>query len=103
MKKLLLGVFLVVCWCGSEVYAQDMAVKTNLLYWATTTPNLGVEIGLGKQTTLDISGGYNPWTLDKAANKKIKHWLVVPDSAIGCVSVSTVISSDCMQGTGSTI
>ncbi len=78
-KKLLLGVFLVLCWCGNEACAQDVAVKTNLLYWATTTPNLGMEIGLGKQTTLDISGGYNPWTLDKAANKKIKHWLVVPE------------------------
>lgn len=69
MKKLLLGVFLVLCWCGNEACAQDVAVKTNLLYWATTTPNLGMEIGLGKQTTLDIVGGYNPWTLDKAENK----------------------------------
>lgn len=59
--------------------SQDIAAKTNLLYWATTTPNLSLELGLGQRTTLDITGGYNPWTLDKDSNKKIRHWLVRPE------------------------
>ena len=42
--------------------AQNVGLKTNLLYWATTSPNLGIEIGLGGQTTLDISAGFNPFT-----------------------------------------
>lgn len=30
-----------------KAQAQSVAVKTNLLYDATLTPNLGVEMGLG--------------------------------------------------------
>lgn len=34
--------------------AQDIAIKTNLLYGGYTyTPNLSLEIGLGKRSTLD--------------------------------------------------
>lgn len=40
-------------------YAQKVALKTNLLYDATATANVGVEFGLGKQWTMDISGNYN--------------------------------------------
>ena len=79
MKRLILGVFLAVCWCSGTANAQDIAAKTNLLYWATTTPNLSVEFGLGKRTTLDITGAYNPWTLDKDTNKKFKHLMVIPE------------------------
>lgn len=79
MKKLILGFFLAVLWVGSQANAQVIAGKTNFLYWGTTTPNLGLEVGLGKKTTLELVGGYNPWTLDKDENKKIKHWLVMPE------------------------
>lgn len=79
MKKLILGILFVVCWCGGNVQAQDIAGKTNVLYWATTTPNIGFELGLGKRTTLEVNGAYNPWTLDKDDNVKIKHWLVMPE------------------------
>lgn len=79
MKKLILGIFLAVWWCGNHACAQDIAAKTNLLYWTTTTPNIGMEFGLGEQTTLELTGGYNPWTLDKEQNKKLKHWLVMPE------------------------
>lgn len=58
--------------------AQKVAVKTNLLYGAYTyTPNLSLEVGLGKRSTLDIGGGYNPWNLKGSPenNKKLVHWL----------------------------
>jgi Protein of unknown function (DUF3575). len=61
----------------SIYYNPTVALKTNLLYWATTTPNLGLEIGLSKKITLDISGNYNPWSFSD--NKKVKHWLVQPE------------------------
>ena len=32
--------------------AQDVAIKTNLLNWATTTPNIGVEFGLGRKSAI---------------------------------------------------
>ncbi|WP_018337999.1 DUF3575 domain-containing protein [Butyricimonas synergistica] len=54
-----------------------LAVKTNALYWATVTPNLGVEFALSKKFTMDISGNYNPWKW--SGSKKFKHWLVQPE------------------------
>lgn len=54
-----------------------VALKTNLLYAATLTANLGLEFGLGRKTTLDISGGYNFY--DPASGKHWKHWLVQPE------------------------
>lgn len=60
-----------------SAYAQHFAIKNNLVYDATLTPNLAVEIGLGKKTTLDILGGYNPFSFND--NKKFKHWLVQPE------------------------
>ena len=59
--------------------AQKFAVKTNGLYLATATPNVGVEAAIGERWTVEIEGGYNPWTLDKDTNMKIKHWLVSPE------------------------
>ena len=56
--------------------AQEVAVKTNLLYDATTTLNLGVEIGLGSKMTLDISGNYNPWRFH---DYRLKHGLIQLD------------------------
>lgn len=74
---LLVGIIL---WGGiAKVAAQQVAVKTNLLYWATSTPNLGAEFGLGNRTTLDVSFGYNPWTLNRAENRKLRHVLVMPE------------------------
>lgn len=80
MRRILL---MLVC-LGSiaSARAQQVAVKTNLLYGAgTLTPNLGVEIGLGKRTTLDLRGSYNPWNLkgSETDNKKLVHWIVQPE------------------------
>lgn len=58
--------------------AQVVAVKTNVLYDATTTFNLGAEVAFSRHWSLDISGNYNPWTFSK--DKSIKHWLVQPEA-----------------------
>ncbi|MCC8088643.1 MAG: DUF3575 domain-containing protein [Rikenellaceae bacterium] len=57
--------------------AQEVAIKTNLLYWGTTTPNISVETALGKKTTIDLQGTYNPFTFSN--NKKLKHWSIQPE------------------------
>ena len=61
--------------------AQEVALKTNLLYAATTTPNLGIEIGLGKKMTGQVFYGINPWTFNGSndVDRKVKHWLVMPE------------------------
>lgn len=53
------------------------AVKSNLLYDATTTFNLGLEIKTGRKFTLDIPVNYNLWTFHE--NRKWKHLLVQPE------------------------
>lgn len=57
--------------------AQNVVVKTNMLYDMTTTVNLGVETALSPKWTLDLSANLNPWTFSE--NRKWKHWLVQPE------------------------
>lgn len=57
--------------------AQVAGVKTNLVYDATASINLGVEIGLAPKWTLDVSGNLNLWTWKD--NMKWKHWMVQPE------------------------
>lgn len=54
-----------------------VALKTNALYWATLTTNLGVEVGLSPKLTLDLSGGGNPWKFSD--NRQLKLWYVQPE------------------------
>lgn len=75
-RKLFLTFLLVLCGSWS-VSAQQIAVKTNLLYWATTTPNLGIEVALSDHSTVSISANYNPWTVNGRA--KIQHWFIQPE------------------------
>lgn len=59
------------------VYAQKIAIKTNVLADITTTINLAAEFGLQKKYTVDLNMNYNPWNFKD--NKKIKHILVQPE------------------------
>lgn len=58
-------------------YGQKVAFKTNLLYDATLTPNLGIETKLAPQWTLDLSGNLNAWAVK---DHRWKHWLVQPEA-----------------------
>lgn len=73
-KAFLLGIILLF---SLSMSAQHFALKNNLLYDATSTPNLGFEVGLGKKVTLDVSAGYNPFEFKD--QKKLKHWLAMPE------------------------
>ena len=77
-RNLIIAVIAFLASLGS-VSAQEFGAKTNALYWATSTPNIGLEYALGDRWTLDLEGGYNPWTLDVDNNIKVKHWLVSPE------------------------
>ncbi len=67
---------------GSQVsqaqYLPKFGIKTNLLYLATTTPNIAVEFGLARKWTMDVVFGLNPWDLNDR-NGGIRHWLVQPE------------------------
>lgn len=64
--------------CGLRAQAQDFAVKTNLLYDATTTLNAGAEFVLAPKWSLDVSGNFNPWTFSDG--KRWKHWMLQPEA-----------------------
>lgn len=76
MKKFILLLWLVVA-VSIGANAQDVVLKNNLLYDATTTPNLSLEWGINKKQTFDVQVGFNPFTFEK--NSKFKHILVQPE------------------------
>ncbi len=76
IQKILL-LLLVVAGYSMTAKAQDVALKTNGLYWATTTPNVSVEVALSPKYTLELAGAYNPWTFKD--DKKMRFWLVQPE------------------------
>jgi hypothetical protein len=60
--------------------AQQVALKTNLLYDATATPNLGMEIGIGKKHSMQVFYGLHPWSFGHGEDQKyLKHWVVNPE------------------------
>ncbi len=56
---------------ASSASVPGWNIKTNLLYDATATINLGAEFRTGERTSFDIPVSYNPWTF--GANRKWKH------------------------------
>ena len=60
-----------------EVRAQQLAVKSNLLSDALVSPNVGVEMLLWRQWTLDFTAHYQPFAPD--ATRRMKHWLLQPE------------------------
>lgn len=62
----------------SPVRAQSFAVKTNIIYDATATVNVGMEVGLAPRWTFDLSGNLNTWS--KNEYTKWKHWMVQPEA-----------------------
>lgn len=62
----------------SQVYAQDWAIKTNLISGTTASVNLGAEVGVAPKWTIDISGSYNAWSKNESV--KWKHMLIQPEA-----------------------
>lgn len=62
--------------CGNT-QAQKVALKTNLLYDALLTPDLGVEAKVAPQWTLELTGNINAW---KVNDRRWKQWSVQPEA-----------------------
>ena len=63
----------------SAAYGQKIALKTNALYWATTTPNLGIEASLGRKHSVQLFYGLNPWKQSGGDQTSLRHWLLMPE------------------------
>lgn len=79
MRRLFVVLLIAFLCSEAGLNAQIVAVKTNALYLATSTLNAGVEVALGDRFSVDLEGGYNPWTLDWGKNMKARHYLVSPE------------------------
>lgn len=77
MKRAFILILFILGCLTSEGKAQKIAVKSNLLYDATTTMNLGLEFGLSRKWTLDIPVNYNPWKPDNG--RRLRHWGIQPE------------------------
>lgn len=75
-SKICISVFLSIMFC-LNAHAQNIALKTNLLYGSTLTPNVGVEVGMGKKHTVQLFYGLNPW--DTSSGKSLRHWVAQPE------------------------
>lgn len=62
---------------GLSSSAQKVALKTNLLYDALLTPDLGVEVKVAPQWTLELTGNLNAW---KVNDRRWKQWNVQPEA-----------------------
>lgn len=62
--------------CGQT---RQLGIKTNLLYWATTTPNLGLEMAVGNKHTAQVFFGLNPWKQSGGDHSSLRHWMVMPE------------------------
>jgi opacity protein-like surface antigen len=78
MKRIYVLIIVATAITFSVANGQTVAVKTNLLYDATATVNLGLEVGVSSRWTLDLPVNYNPW--DFGENRKIKHWMIQPEA-----------------------
>ena len=76
MKKIVLLISMLSLF-ASKGLAQNVGLKTNVLYDLTTTFSLGAEVALNSKKTLDILGAYNPWTFSD--DKKMRFWLLQPE------------------------
>ena len=60
------------------VNSRETALKTNLLYDATATVNIGLEQAIAPKWSIDLSGNLNAWNMHDGA--RWKHWLVQPEA-----------------------
>lgn len=59
------------------VSAQKVALKTNLLYDALLTPDLGLEVKVAPQWTLELTGNLNAWNVN---DRRWRQWSAQPEA-----------------------
>ena len=79
LTKIIITVSLLLSLIIPRSSAQTLALRTNLLYDATLSPNLGVEVRLDSTWSAGINVGFNAWDIDKSKNKKWRHILIAPN------------------------
>lgn len=68
---MLVIIFLLIAGIGLK--AQTVALSNNLVYDATLTPNLGIEMKVDSSWTVGLTGGFRPWPTSDAKTRKYRH------------------------------
>ena len=81
-KEILTRYSLTIIFCLTTLisgHSQTLALRTNLLYDATLSPNLGAELKVDSLWSVGLNVGINAWDIDKTKNKKWRHLLIAPN------------------------
>lgn len=62
--------------CDLNCHAQKIAIKTNILYDALLTPDLGIETKVAPQWTVELTANLNLWKINK---RSWKQWNIQPE------------------------
>lgn len=91
IRRLIISL-VILCSLSSVAFSQNdlqkdrgavLGVKTNVLYWATVTPNIGLELRLARHWSLNVEAGLNPFSGkndDGSYGKSIKHFRLHPEA-----------------------
>jgi hypothetical protein len=84
MKRINILIIVTAMLACQAAKGQTVAVKTNLLTYATTTLNLGLEIELSPKWTLDLPVNYNNWGVFVPgvfeSNSKVRISMIQPEA-----------------------
>lgn len=73
MKKIIVAIILLSM--SVTVFGQQVGVKSNILYGMTLTPNAGVELSVGRHSSVQLNYGLHPW---RNGEKMLRHWVLNP-------------------------
>lgn len=80
-KTATVGCILILAWglwmLPAHTFAQNVALKTNFLYWTTLTPNIGIEFSFAQKHSVQLFYGLNPW--ESSTGKSLRHWSLMPE------------------------
>lgn len=77
---------ILICFFSIGAYAQRVALKTNILHWATMSPNLSAEFVCNRNITFDFGVTANPFQLKNidtrafAVYPEVRYWFGRPMS-----------------------
>lgn len=77
LSRILTAIILALTVAAPAASAREIAAKSNLLYDATATLNLGAEFGVAPRWTVDIAGNLNAW---KFGTHSWRHAMIQPEA-----------------------
>ncbi len=64
---------------SSPTWAQELTISNNLLYDATLTPNIRLDVGLSPHWTMGLTTGLRIWPRGNLEQKKWRHLMLSPE------------------------